>query len=304
MQHIESLDMINDVYSALKMEQFEEAAQKFVDALKRYEINERDHVFSFFDKLSELDVYLNSVDRETFWQNVDKDFSMHPLLHAQDIDTYLKIIRRQPPRDDKYRVAQLFQLPRRPWFQFLLAKSLANEGSDKSLQQASKMLKEVALKVHAEDDRVLVANLRGNVLNARTSSMSFEEGIKLIDGAFEDGWANESFNLRNHMVTRRSSLKEAIELREQFANTAKKYETRFLEMLTLFTTVVSLSIGGLGIVRGGGDLHSKLTLLLGLCLCLGTLFSFLLAVLRSWLYMLAVIACIGGMLWLMGEIRF
>lgn len=304
-----------DVINSIKKNDLKKAVEKFIPIIKEY-IDSGVYYLHFYDALNEIDTILEEVNRQEFIDLLYEDEFKQILLsagkenvkldHKITLNNYIDRILCCPFNEtDSSKYQQLSKSFPNFVFKYLAAKTLADasfqsnkqDGVQASLKSFEKLASQIP-----DDQLVYFSHVRANILYRYLSYLSPQEAVVLIEENLKNDWLGEDAIMRDHLVIRHNSIKDALklhnQLQERFEETITQYEERIKQaeidhvtMLGCFTGVMALIIGSLGISAKASLLYDNLSILLGLCLCLVAALGFLLGALRSYKYFVCSAIC-------------
>lgn len=268
------LHELKGVISSLKTEKIEEAAKAFVKAIA--DINSISLTtqkpltvdFAALEVLFRLDQSLGRVNRNAFWievANLQKATSSQLLPDIQMfINDCMKVY---PSADDLYRTSQLKHLSKQhnnlPGLQYLFALTLLSEGSSKAdihaTQECLEIFKQLAplakggVAIDGMGTQSFVfSQTRVNSLSLHLRLLEPKQALDILTQELNTDWTYEAGYLRDHLITRRESLADAVSLKEKMdkvlEEATSQYQTKHSEILIAFLGLVAFLLGALNII--------------------------------------------------------
>lgn len=301
------LTELNQVYSLLQSEQIEEAAKAFAQAMK--DIDSTSLItkepltvdFSALEALFRVDQALCRIDRKRFWKQVQNTPKFPSLALLLDIQLFVEqCMTVYPSANDLYRASQLRHLSQQhcdlPGLQYLLALALANEG----VLKANKSVIHESLEIFVQlgplakggttldglrTQSTIFAQTRINVLLQYLRFLDPKQALDILNNELNAGWTREAASLHDHLITRRESLADAVNLTEKmektFETSGQAHQIKHIEILAIFFGLIALVVATLQVVPTQPSLSQALALLLGLSLALIGALGFALGQLAS-----------------------
>jgi len=286
----------NVVCERILKKEVQQAAELFVHASKDLTASASHKDFSvpldfeILEQLFRIDQALLIIDRTTFWDHVSK---VVPPFPFQDIELFMHLAKSLPPIEDTHRANQLKQLseqhPNLPGLQYLFALALQEEGAQNACVEKLKTSLRIFETLSPFVKNTPYSLQEGAFARRRVIALLHyfrclpsKKALDLLNSVFKEGWANQTGNLYDHLLTRRESLLDILGLEKQvqetlehatrrFECTAKQheetiktYEKRHLEIIGLFFVVVTIAVGGLQVLHFQQSISDSLILLAGL----------------------------------------
>lgn len=274
----------------------DEAAKELATSIMTNDKLQNELNFIFFGKLFDLDQALKLDNRGKFWKNNNIIQSS-----SDSINFYIdKILKNQPATNDILRIEELRNIskkyPNHLEFHYVLGLALAERGSieenESLLLEALNIFENLQYSV-PENQLSYFATNRANKLISYTSLLAPDKALAVLEKALNEKWIFQSGIIRNHIITQHSFLKTIIKSQNEFDNkiklasesiqaTAENYQSKNIEILSIFTALITLTLGGLTILPKIVDSSSDYIKLLSfLCLILMILHAFLFGLLRQ-----------------------
>jgi hypothetical protein len=287
------LHELNHVYSLVRSEKTEEAGKAFVQAMK--DVDSTSLItkepltvdFSALEALFRIDQALCRIDRKRFWKQV-RDASKSPSPTLPDIQLFIEqCMTAYPAANDLYRASQLKHLSQQhsdlPGLQYLLALALANGGAAKTNKSAIHESLEIFAQLAplakggtALDglgtQSAIFAQTRVNALLHYLRFLDPKQALDTLDDELNAGWTPVAAPLHDHLITRRESLADAVNLTEKMEKTfetlGQAHQIKHIEILAIFFGLMALVVATVQILPTQPSLSQALALLLGLSLAL------------------------------------
>ena len=284
------IHQLNHVYSLLQTGKLEDAAKEFVQALQDIDFTNLQTGepltvdFYGLEVLFRIDGVLSKIDRNTFWKKVQSFPIKSVSSLLEDFQLFLdKCMKQLPSAGDPYRTSQLRLLADQhstlPGLQYLLALALGIEGAEKAdsskIQQSlvvfsllAPLAKDEWISNGADSQSLIFSQTRINALARYLRLLEPKEALDILNRELSAGWSAEAGHLHDHLITRRESLADAVNLKEKIEKnleeSSRQYQIKHVEMLVIFFGLIALVLGILHIVPSQKTVSDALALILGL----------------------------------------
>ncbi len=268
------LHELNSVISFLQAGKLEEATKGFVQSIT--DTNSTSLItnkllttdFATLEALFRLDQSLGKINRHVFWETVADLQKINLPQLLPDIQLFINdCLKMYPSADDLYRTSQLKHLSKQhnnlPGLQYLFALALMNEGAAKTDIRATRECMEIfkhlaplakgGIAIDGMGVQSLVfSQTRITHLQQHLRLLETKQALEVLTEELNADWTFEAGLLRDHLITRKESLADGVNLKEKMdkalEETTSQYQTKHSEILIAFLGLVAFLLGALNII--------------------------------------------------------
>ena len=295
---IHVLNAINDLLAAKKLE---EAATQFAKLIKSSTNSDQQSAaslsldFGTLGGLFQIDRTLSTLNRTIFWEQVEKNLKGSTPNLPYIIKLFMEeAMKSLPGLNDPYRISQLQSLFNKnrslSGLQYLIGRALGVEGIDTENPEKLRkslliftQLSVLTIPSQYEQKPTVFTRERINTLMNYLSLLDLKQALEILDEQFNDGWLSEAGNIRDHLITRRESLRDAvalkvktekslIELKDNIEKSLKEssseYQVKHIEILIVFFALIALVTGVLHVMPAKKTSFDTFGFMIGLSLSL------------------------------------